>query len=245
MKVWTADDLADFLDIVAADRLYPLFRLATHTGMRRSELLGLTWGAVNLDSGVVSVARRRVRVGYQMVAREGTKTLSGSRAVDLDPGTVAVLRVWRTEQAAERAAWGSAWNGSAEHVFTREDGTAVHADYLTQRFRRLVRRAGVPAVRFHDLRHTFATLSLAAGEPPHVVAQRLGHASPTITLSIYGHVLPGQGQQAAARFAALVEGGRRSGRGGRRHRCPVDAEAPSDSDISGTAERATDPENGL
>jgi integrase len=94
-----------------------------------------------------------------------------------------------------------------EFVFTAEDGVPLHADHLAQRFERLVAWAGVPAIRFHDLRHTHATLLLKAGVPVHVVAQRLGHASPALTLSIYSHVLPRQQAAAAAAFAKLVAEG--------------------------------------
>ena len=89
-------------------------------------------------------------------------------------------------------------------MFTAENGELLHADHLAQRFERLVAAAGVPTIRFHDLRHTHATLLLKAGVPPHVVSQRLGHASPALTLSIYSHVLPRQQAAAAAAFARLV-----------------------------------------
>ncbi len=91
-------------------------------------------------------------------------------------------------------------------MFTAENGEPLHADHVAQRFERLVARAGVTAIRFHDMRHTHATLLLKAGVPPHVVAQRLGHSSPALTLSIYSHVLPRQQSEAAAAFAQLVEG---------------------------------------
>ena len=92
-------------------------------------------------------------------------------------------------------------------MFTAENGELLHADHLAQRFERLVAAAGVPTIRFHDLRHTHATLLLNAGVPPHVVAQRLGHALPALTLSIYSHVLPRQQAAAAAAFAKLVDDG--------------------------------------
>jgi integrase len=91
-------------------------------------------------------------------------------------------------------------------VFTREDGTGVHADHVQQRFERLVRAAGVPVIRFHDLRHSHASLLLAAGTPVLDVSKRIGHASAAMTLNVYGHVVPGQGQKAATTFANLVDG---------------------------------------
>lgn len=91
-------------------------------------------------------------------------------------------------------------------VFTREDGTGVHADHVQQRFERLVRAADAPTIRFHDLRHTHASLLLAAGTPVLDVSKRIGHASAAMTLNVYGHVVPGQGQKAATTFANLVDG---------------------------------------
>jgi integrase len=90
-------------------------------------------------------------------------------------------------------------------VFTREDGTGVHTDHVQQRFQRLVRAADAPTIRFHDLRHTHASL-LAAGTPVLDVSKRIGHALAAMTLNVYGHVVPGQGQKAATTFANLVDG---------------------------------------
>jgi integrase len=201
--VWSARELATFLASVEAERLPPLFRLASHTGARRSELLGLRWSHVDLAAGTISIASRRTRVGYKMVDRAGTKTAAGARVVDLDADTVDALKLWRKAQAAEREAWGPAYADSG-YVFTDESGQPLHADHGANRFDRLVRKASVPTIRCHDLRHTHATLLLMAGVPVHLVAQRLGHSSPALTLSIYRHVLPRQQSAAATAFARLV-----------------------------------------
>lgn len=206
MRVWSAGQLTKFLASVEDDRLHPVLRLASHTGARRSELLGLRWPQLDLAAATMSVTGRRTRVGYEMVERAGTKTAAGARVVDLDPATVDVLRAWRKAQGAEAELWGVAYVETG-YVFTAENGEPLHADHLAQRFERLVAAAGVPTIRFHDLRHTHATLLLKAGVPPHVVAQRLGHASPALTLSVYSHVLPRQQAAAAAAFAKLVDEG--------------------------------------
>ena len=204
IHVWSAGELASFLAAAEPERLFPLFRLASHTGARRSELLGLRWSHVDVAAATISIASRRTRVGYTMVDRAGTKTAAGARVVDLDVDTVAALKRWRRAQTAERDAWGSAHVESG-YVFTDESGQPLHADHVANRFDRLVRKASVPTVRFHDLRHTHATLLLKAGVPVHVVAQRLGHSSPALTLSIYSHVLPRQQSAAAVAFARLVD----------------------------------------
>ena len=207
MRTWSAGELAGFLERAAVDRLHPLFRLAAFTGMRRSELLGLRWPDVDLEAATVSVRRTRTRVSYEMSEAARTKTRAGTRVIDIDPTTVAVLRRWANAQKAERLAWGPGYTDSG-YVFTAEDGRPVHADHVAQRFSRLVKAAGVPVIRFHDVRHTHASLLLARGTPVLDVSRRIGHASAAMTLDVYGHVIPGQGQRAAAAFADLVEGSR-------------------------------------
>jgi integrase len=142
---WTAGDLATFLRHVEGDRLAPLLRLASHTGARRSELLGLRWTHLDLDAATMSVAGRRTRVGYEMIDRAGAKTAAGARLVDLDPTTVAVMARWREDQAADREAWGTAYVETG-YVFTAENGEPSHTDYVAQRFARLVTAAGVPPI---------------------------------------------------------------------------------------------------
>ncbi|HKX69876.1 MAG TPA: tyrosine-type recombinase/integrase [Acidimicrobiales bacterium] len=207
MRTWSADELARFLDHAADDRLHPLFRLAAFTGMRRSELLGLRWPDVDLEAATISVRRTRTRVSYEMHEAARTKTKAGTRVVDIDLATVVVLRRWAKAQKAERLAWGPAYTDSG-YVFTAEDGRPLHADSVANRFARLVRAADVPPIRFHDVRHTHASLLLAQGTPVLDVSRRIGHASAAMTLDVYGHVVPGQGQRAAAAFADLVGGGR-------------------------------------
>lgn len=203
MKVWTSDELGDFLSFVGGKRFYALLRVAAFTGMRRSELLGLKWRDVDLDAAVLRVRRVRYRNGYQMVEEERTKSRRGRRVIDLDPTTVNVLRQWRRLQEEEREAWGIAYVDSGM-VFTAEDGQAFHADRVAQAFDRYVRAAPVPVIRFHDLRHTHASLLLAQRVPLVDVAYRLGDAPETI-LSTYAHFIPGQGQAMASAFANLVD----------------------------------------
>jgi integrase len=164
LQVWTAAELRAFLAHVEADRLYALWLLASSTGMRRGELLGIQWSDVDLGRARIAVRRSLVTVGHEVVVSE-PKTAKGRRSVALDPATVASLKVWRLHQAAERLAWGPAWIDSGL-VFTREDGRPLHPREVTRAFSRHVLAAGVPIIRLHDLRHTHATLALAAGVHP-------------------------------------------------------------------------------
>lgn len=133
MKVWNADQLANFIGATEGDRLSALWRLAAYTGMRRSELLGLRWEDIDLQTATLAVRRKRVDVGYEMVDEVGSKSDSGVRVVDLDPGTLAVLRRWRKAQKEDRMAWGPVWTETGL-VFTREDGMGLHADHVAGMF---------------------------------------------------------------------------------------------------------------
>jgi integrase len=205
LQVWTAADLRSFLAFVEDDRLYALWLLAASTGMRRGELLGLQWPDVDLGRARVGVRRSLVCVGHQVVVSE-PKTAKGRRSVALDPATVAGLKAWRRHQTAERLAWGPAWT-DAGLVFTREDGRPLHPREVTRAFTRHVLAAELPMIRLHDLRHTHATLALAAGVHPKIVQERLGHANIAITLDTYSHAVPALEEQAARTVAALVFGG--------------------------------------
>jgi integrase len=204
LQVWTATDLRSFLAFVEHDRLYALWLLAASTGMRRGELLGLQWPDVDLSRARVAVRRSLVTVGHQVVVSE-PKTAKGRRSVALDPTTVAALKAWRKVQTAERLAWGPAWTDSAL-VFTREDGRPLHPREVTRAFTRHLLAAELPMIRLHDLRHTHATLALAAGVHPKVVQERLGHANIAITLDTYSHAVPALEEEAARTVAALVFG---------------------------------------
>ena len=184
------------------DRLVAAWHLLATTGMRRGELLGLRWVDVDLEGAFLSVRQTRVSVDYQVEV--GTpKTERGTRTVALDPATVAVLHEHRSRQLEERLAWGPAWTDSGL-VLTREDGTEIHPQRFSQYFRRLASSSGLPLIRLHDVRHSYATALIKAGQPIKVVSQRIGHASPTITMAIYQHVLPSDDVEAAAAGARLI-----------------------------------------
>jgi integrase len=126
------------------------------------------------------------------------KTRTSRRSIDLDTTTVEILTIWRLEQQH----LGRSLNDGP--VFTGARGGRLNPDSLTQTFDRLAATVPVPRIRLHDLRHTHATLLIAAGVPVKVVSERLGHPSPAFTMVTYQHVLPGMQADAAARFAALL-----------------------------------------
>ena len=204
MTTWTADQLRAFLEHAAEHRLHAAFVVLATTGMRRGECLGLRWSDLDLTSGRVSIVQTVIAVNHQV--RIGSpKTARGRRTVELDPGTVAGLRRHRQRQLAERLLIGA---GFTDHglVFCRPDGGPLHPERFSRTFSRESAHAGLPAIRLHDLRHTWATVALAAGEHPKIVQERLGHANVSITLDIYSHVTEGLHADAAARVAGIIFG---------------------------------------
>ena len=202
LHTWSRDELAKFLEATKDDRLSPLWRLLAMTGLRRGEALGLRWSDVDLAKGRLSIQRQRVTTDYEVLERQ-TKTDRG-RSVAIDAATVAALRQQSQQQLDDAAEWGDAWV-SEGHVFTREDGAAWHPDRITDLFAQAVKRAGVPHIRLHDLRHGWATLALGAGIHPKVVQERLGHANIAMTMDRYSHVIPALQESAAELVAALVD----------------------------------------
>jgi integrase len=201
-KVWTAEQLRAFLDMIAAHRLYAAFHVTSHTGMRRGEILGLRWSDVDLDAARISVRQAVISVAYELQLSD-VKTGSGRRNIDLDRDTVGVLRQWKKRQTEERLAHGSAY---VDHglAFSKPVGEPIHPDIFSQTFDRVVARSRLPVITLHDLRHTHATLLLKAGVPVKVVSERLGHANPAFTMSVYQHVIPGMQAEAAEIFAKLT-----------------------------------------
>jgi integrase len=204
-RAWTVEQLRTFLVSVNGDRMWPAWRLLATTGLRRGELLGLGWDDVDLDASRLTVRRTVTEVNGKVVESDWTKTDAGQRTVDLDATTVATLRTWRRRQLEERLADGPAWVESGA-VFTAEDGTRLRPSRLSHRFLELSRRAGLPAIGVHGIRHSYATASLRAGVSPEVISNRLGHASVAITLGIYAHVLERDDRAAAELTASAIDG---------------------------------------
>lgn len=208
--VWSPTELEVFLEANAGHRLYALFHLVAVAGLRRGEVLGLSW--VDVDLG-----QRAIRIRQQLLDTGATpsfgppKTRSGARTVPLDAVTVDVLHDHRAQQdsEAQRARGAGLWSQTGL-VFTREDGRSLRPDWISHEFQRTVKLAALPPIRLHDLRHTSASLALAAGVPMKVVSERLGHSSLSITADLYTHVSPAVAYDAADRIGALVPGRRRT-----------------------------------
>lgn len=206
MHVWSPEQLRTFLKFVEPHRLYAAWLLFGTTGMRRGEVLGLRWREVDLKNKRLSIVRALVAVNREVVVSE-PKTSKGRRTVALDAVTAAELECHRIRQLEERLRIGEAWQDTGL-VFTHEDGSFLSPRLVSSWFAQLARDAGLPRIRLHDVRHSYATAALIAGIPTKVVSERLGHASIAITLDTYSHVLPNMQEDAAEEVARIIFGTR-------------------------------------
>jgi integrase len=180
-----------------------MYQVVITCGLRRGEVIGVRWEDIDLDAGLMLIHRSIVQIGGQI--HEGApKTKRSKRVVPLDTDTIAALRIHRRRQAEEQLAAGSGWVNTAGRVFTRSDGAALIPEGVSRNFRTLSAAAGVPVIRFHDLRHTSASLALAGGVPMRVVSDRLGHSTIAITSDLYTKVYDDVARDAAERIAKML-----------------------------------------
>ncbi|MGP4027494.1 site-specific integrase [Actinomadura sp. 3N407] len=203
VMVWTPEQTGTFLDHAADHPLYALLHLMAFRGLRRGEACGLAWPDLDLAAALLTVRENRVKITYREIEDGEPKSDAGEDTIPLDSGTVTVLEAHHRRQDEARSEWGQAWRGSGK-VFTREDGSALHPDHVTDAFARLAHGAGLPPIRLHDLRHGAATLMLAGGADMKLVQALLRHSSFAITADTYTSVLPEVAREAAEAAAALV-----------------------------------------
>ena len=190
MHPLTASEARKLLEAAREGRLEALYVLAVHCGLRQGELLGLKWADVDLEAGSLQVRRTLSRGDFT-----APKTARSRRNVKLTPGAMEALKRHSARQADEMTRVGDRYQDQGL-IFASEVGTPLNRHNLvTRSFKPLLKHAGLPAIRFHDLRHTCATLLFSKGVHPKFVQELLGHATIAITLDTYSHVLPGMGNQ--------------------------------------------------
>jgi integrase len=202
---WSPEEMQRFLQANASDRHYAAWLLLATTGLRRGELLGLRWTDLDLEGGVLSVGQTLTTVRSHLVFQDSAKTDGSTRRMRLSPVALAALRTHRARQLEERLAFGPAYQDHGL-VFAKEDGSPLHPEVFLRLFQRRAKAAGLPVIRLHDVRHSWATHALQAGIAPKVVSSRLGHANIRVTLDIYTHVMPALDQEAADKVEALILG---------------------------------------
>ena len=203
MRVWTPEETDAFLIATREHPAHALYVLALTTGMRQGELLGLKWADVDLSAGTLAVRRSLQRQRGKGLVFEEPKTARSRRSIRLSQRAITALRAHRDRQAFERSAAGAAWAGH-DLVFCDAWGEPLDPSYQTATFKRAVAAAGLPAIRFHDMRHTAATLLLSRGVHVKLVSEMLGHATIVLTLDTYSHVIPAMHGDAAAAMDAIL-----------------------------------------
>ena len=201
----TPGQASALLAAVAGHRLEGLITVAVGLGLRQGEALGLRWGHIDLEAGVLSVRQTLERAGS--APRFGEPKTARSRRTITMPGIVAAaLRRHRTRQLEERLAAGARWRESGL-VFTTTIGTAVDKGRLHKVFKQILRTAGLPDIRYHDLRHTAATLLLVQEVDPRTIMETLGHSRISMTMDTYAHVMPALQLRAAAKMDEILAPG--------------------------------------
>jgi len=194
MKALNDVQIAELLRSVEGTQNYIPILLAATTGMRRGEIFGLKWQDVDFDKSIIYV-HRSVQVVDGQVSFKEPKTQKGRRGIVLYPYVIEALKRHRIDQKEQRLKMGSSFQDN-DLICARADGSIMNVDTFSKTFSQIIRRTGLPPIRFHDLRHTHATSLLKQNTNPKIVSERLGHANINITLDIYSHVLPGMQEQA-------------------------------------------------
>jgi len=191
------------LETAASSFAGPIIRMAVNTGLRQGEVLGLRWSDIDLGRGLLHVRQTLQYIPGEGLIVKAPKTQRSRRTVSFSQSVAVVLRKVRARQSEMRLLYGGAYR-STDLVFTTQDGGPISPRNLYRSFLKLLDKAGLPRIRFHDLRHTHATLLLAEGIPVNLVSERLGHTSAVTTLDIYAHVIPNMQAALAGRLDEIL-----------------------------------------
>jgi integrase len=207
VPVLTGEEAQRFMIAVRDDRLGALYVVALSLGLRQGEVLGLRWSDVDLDRQSLTVGAALQRVSGKGLVLVEPKTETSRRKITLPGYCLGVLREHRVRQLRDRLLAGSRWSETGL-VFTSALGTGLESGLVTKRLQRILAACGLPRLRFHDLRHSAASLLGAQGVPPRVVMEVLGHSRISVTMDLYSHVFPSLlGDAAKAMERALGQTG--------------------------------------
>lgn len=202
MRALSPDEARTFLDAVAGRRLEALYVVALGMGLRQGEVLGLSWEDVDFDAAELSVRKSLQRVGGEVRFVE-PKSVRSRRTLAVPGFVVDSLRSHHERQLRDQVAAGQGWHDSGL-VFTTSLGTPLDGANVRRDLRAILGAAGLPAIRFHDLRHSCASLMVANGEHMRVIMETLGHSQIGITMNLYSHIMPAAQREAAERMDALL-----------------------------------------
>ena len=197
VEVWNVEEINQFLKFAESDPLYIAFHIAISTGMRQGEILGVRWQDIDFKKNVLMVRQTLSHDGKQL--KPGTKSRAGLRTISLPTETVIKLKKHHKKVIKERLLAGDIYKDNDLVVCTGL-GTPINPSNLARSYQRLIAKSQVKLIRFHDLRHTHATILLLQNVNPKIVSERLGHADVRITLDTYSHLLPNMQIEAAEKI---------------------------------------------
>jgi integrase len=206
METWEEEDVKRFFSVVKEKGIATeaFYVLALETGLRKGEICGLKWEDINFSKGVLAVRRTLIKAGVN--PKLGTPKNGKSRTLSISPSTLDLLRKAKVKQAELKLKMGELFDDQA-FVFTKKTGGALQLNNLGEnQFNKLIEKAGVKRIRFHDLRHTAATLMIMKGVNVKVVSERLGHSDVGITLNRYSHCTPNMQKEAAQVMGGILCG---------------------------------------
>jgi integrase len=203
MQIWDNEKVKTFLEESKKSSYFPIYLTAIYTGMRRGEVLGLRWQDIDFQNNIIYV-----RQSLQEVKKVGLtfkEPKSGkSRSITITSNITKELKKVYKQQLENKLLFGADYN-DFDLVFAQKNGKPLQPTEMARNYRKMVEKSGLPYIRFHDLRHTHATLMLQQGIHPKVVSERLGHSTIGITMDTYTHVLPNMQKEAAHQFEQLIK----------------------------------------
>ena len=197
------DQVRSFLSSVKGNRYEALYWLALSTGLRQGELLGLKWSDLEWSTKHLHIRRQVQRQKGKGLVLTEPKSAAGKRLVVLSSHTIGALQTHINLQIEEKITAGKRWQEN-HLIFPSVFGTPLDHSNLSKDFKESLKRAGIPEIRFHDLRHTSASLMLMQGVNPKIIQERLGHSDISLTLNTYSHVIPSMQEEAAEKLDELL-----------------------------------------
>ena len=185
-KFYTAEQLQQLFEAIKDEPLYPLVKITALYGLRRSELLGLKWDSIDFDTGTLTIKHTVSKV-TKAVAKDKTKNASSFRSFPLTEESRMIFKAAKQDEALNRMLFGKSYQEN-DYVFKWPDGHTYSPDYVTDKFSSLLKKYGLPHIRFHELRHSCASLLISLGFNLKDIQEWLGHSDIQMTANIYGHL---------------------------------------------------------